>query len=173
MDEAPLGAPSPLEDRTLVFRSAGLLCAFPLHEVREVVLLAQLSRPPGMPAVLEGILNLRGTAVPIVNFNRLFALPERPSGLHTPVMILQGPSGLTGVLVEAVSHVLSTAGLPYLPVRASHSFNQCATAEIHVDETAIHLLSPQRIFLEEEHRSIAEFQSSVQTRLATLRSGQS
>lgn len=72
----------------LIFRTSGLDCAFPLKTVREIVPMARLSVPPGLPSGLAGFLNLRGTAVPIVRLDRLFDLPEQLPGLHTPMIVL-------------------------------------------------------------------------------------
>ena len=60
----------------LVFHLSGLNCAFPLEAVREVVPMASLSSPPGLPSGLLGFLDLRGTAIPIVRLDRLFDLRE-------------------------------------------------------------------------------------------------
>ena len=55
--------------------------------------MASLFRPPTIPSLLEGFLNLRGTAVPVLSLGRLFGLHERPLELHTPLVILRGEMG--------------------------------------------------------------------------------
>ena len=87
----------------LVFHSSGLDCAFPLEAVREIVPMARLSSPPGLPSGLLGFLDLRGTAIPIVRLDRLFDLPEQKPGLHTPMIILRGVLGPIGILVDSRS----------------------------------------------------------------------
>ncbi len=82
----PEGRPQNL----LIFHSSGLDCAFPLEAVREIVPMAMLSSPPGLPSGLAGFLDLRGTAIPIVRLDRLFDLPEQLPGLHTPMIVLRG-----------------------------------------------------------------------------------
>src|SRR5271154_5324993 len=89
----------------LVFHSSGLHCAFPLEAVREIVPMATLSTPPGLPSGLAGVLNLRGTAVPIVRLDRLFDLAEQRPGLHTPMIVLHRALGPIGILVDSVQGI--------------------------------------------------------------------
>src|ERR1700694_4086610 len=88
--------------RLLGFHSSGLGCAFPLEAVLEIVPIAQLSIPPGMPSMLAGFLDRSGTAIPILLLDRLFNLPEQPRALHTPLIILRGVDNPIGFLVGAV-----------------------------------------------------------------------
>ena len=71
------GEPLERTENLLVFHTSGLSCAFPLEAVREIVPMARLSSPPGLPSGLEGFLDLRGIAVPIVRLDRLFDLPAQ------------------------------------------------------------------------------------------------
>jgi purine-binding chemotaxis protein CheW len=157
-----------LQNGLLIFQCHELACAFPLSAVREVVSMTLLWRPPGLPPVFEGFLNLRGTAVPIVRFARLFSLPESAPGMYTPLIILGGADGATGMLVDAVDRIIPTDRNAWRPVRAGHSFNQCLTAEVDVNGTVVHLLSPGQLLLESERHSMAEFQAMAQNRLANL-----
>src|SRR5580658_4307861 len=94
--------PKPGPQNLLIFNLSGLDCAFPLEAVREIVPMATLSCPPGMPSGLAGLLHLRGSAIPIIRMDRLFELPEQLPGLHTPMIILRGVSGPIGILVDSV-----------------------------------------------------------------------
>jgi chemotaxis signal transduction protein len=77
-------------------------CAFPLEAVREIVPMATLATPPGLPSGLAGFLDLRGVAIPIARLDRLFDLPEQRPGLNTPMIILRGAAVPIGVLVNYV-----------------------------------------------------------------------
>jgi hypothetical protein len=59
----------------LLFHLSGQSAAFPVANVHSVAPMASLARPPGLPSVLEGILNLGGAAVPVLRLDRLFHLP--------------------------------------------------------------------------------------------------
>lgn len=161
-----MGSSVQMGDGLLIFRLGGEECAFPVKSVREVVPMVQLVRPPGLPALLEGFLNLRGEAVPVVRLRRLFGLPEGALGLYTPVVILkEGPLAL---LVDEVSGVLSASEEAGLPVQEGNTFNDCVEAEVVLNGRTVHLLSTDRLLLEQERRRIAELQVEAQRRLREL-----
>src|SRR5713226_8157522 len=76
----------------VVFHLAGQLAAVPLENVERIAPMADLVRPPGMPAPLEGILNLGGRAAPVVRLDRLLCLPVRIPGLYSMLIVLKGVS---------------------------------------------------------------------------------
>ena len=128
--------------------------------------MAQLARPPGLPSALEGFLNLGGTAVPVLRLDRLLDLPSRNPGLYSKLIILKGVShGQIAMLVDQVSEIMSVPETTFLPVAKEHSFNACAEAAVPVQGETIHLLSPGRILLEMERRSLSEFQAVEQRSL--------
>src|SRR5271154_4395958 len=98
----------------LIFHSSGLDCAFPLEAVREVVPMARLSAPPGLPSGLAGFLNLRGTAIPIIRLDLLFDLPEQQPGLHTPMIVLHGVRCPIGILANSVGGIVRVASAELL-----------------------------------------------------------
>jgi purine-binding chemotaxis protein CheW len=149
----------------VVFHSSGLDCAFPLETVKEIVPMAMLSTPPGLASCLAGFLNLRGTAIPILRLDRLFALPEQRPGLYTPLIILRAADCPAGVLVASVRRIVSATTAAFLPLPERHIFGDCATASIEVSGDLIYLLSPARILLENESKLLAELQAMEQERL--------
>lgn len=156
------------ERTVVVFQAGGVRGAFPVEQVQEIVPMATLLAPPGMPALLHGFLNLRGTAVPILRFDRLFSTGECFPGLHTPLLIFRIPERPVGLLVDAVSDIVRTTDLSLLPVPADYSFNGSATAELGIASGPAYLFSVERILLEREHRLLSEFQAVAQRRLSDL-----
>jgi purine-binding chemotaxis protein CheW len=149
----------------LIFKAGGVDCAFPLEAVQEVVPMATLFSPPGLPSGLAGFLNLRGTAVPIIRLDRLFELPERQPGLHTPMIVLRGVSSPTGVLVESVHAIVPMPSGRLLDIPEGGTFRGCATAALEVDGEPIHLLSAAALLEANEGRLLADFRDMAQARL--------
>jgi purine-binding chemotaxis protein CheW len=141
-----------------------------VEEVQEIVPMAELARPPGLPSLLEGFLNLRGSAVPILRLDRLFQLPLNNPGLYTPLVILRSIHHPTGLMVDRVTGVFSAPEEACLPVRQKHCFNDCVEAEfvLEPDGGPIHVLSPERLLLHEERCRLAELQATAQQHLTDL-----
>jgi purine-binding chemotaxis protein CheW len=167
----------------LVFHLAGQLAALPLENVQSIVPMAELSRPPGLPSPLEGILNLAGRAVPVWRMDRLLQLPEQRTGLYSMLILLKGisdvPTALLGnsrktgavssapfaLLVDRVTEILSVPEIALLPLGKEDSFNGCAEATVLARGQVIHLLSPERILMKKEREALSEFQAMAQRRI--------
>ena len=157
--------PEPHHD-LLVFHLAGELAALPLENVERILPMAQLARPPGLPSILEGFLNLAGVVVPVLRLDRLLQLPVQRPGLYSMLILVKGAAdGGIAVLVDRVSEVLTVPESALLPVGKEHSFNGCAAAAVAVREDIIHLLSPSQILLKKERESLSEFQAMAQLRI--------
>jgi purine-binding chemotaxis protein CheW len=163
-DVYDMGDPPERTQNLLVFHSSGLNCAFPLEAVREIVPMASLSSPPGLPSGLLGFLDLRGAAIPIVRLDRLFDLPEQKPGLHTPMIVLRGVLGPIGILVESVRGIESVPSSRLLEIPADGTFRGCAMAALELDGDLIHLLSPAALLAANEDRLAADYSAMSQTR---------
>jgi purine-binding chemotaxis protein CheW len=152
----------------LIFHSSGFDCAFPLEAVREIVPMARLSSPPGMPTGLAGFLDLRGTAIPIVRLDRLLDLPEQLAGLHTPMIVLRGVLGPIGILVGSVQGIVPIASVQFLDIPEGRTFQGCATATIELEGDLVHLLSPAALLTANEDRIVADAAALSRARLAHL-----
>ena len=149
----------------VAFRLAGQGFALPVEAVAEVVPIAQLGRPPQMPAAVEGVLNLGGRAVPVLRLDRLLGVAEGRYGLNASILIMRGARPV-GLLVEHVDGVVTAGELQVLPVAEGDSFNGCVVAELADAAGLRHLLSWDRLLLEEERRRLGEFARRAEERLA-------
>jgi purine-binding chemotaxis protein CheW len=163
-----MGAPQESTQNLLVFHSSGLNCAFPLDAVREIVPMARLASPPGLPSGLLGFLDLRGTAIPIVRLDRLFDLAEQKPALYTPMIILRGVLGPIGILADSVRGIVAAPSASFLDIPEDGTFQGCGTAALQLDGELIHLLSPAALLKASEDRMLADYSAMSQARLLHL-----
>ena len=106
---APAGAEESedfAECRSLVFRIAGRVYACDVAAVREVVPLERLTRLPGAPSTILGLMNVRGSIVTVVNAGVVLH-PETAQRVQRMVLLVDvGPRGV-GLSVERVADVRS------------------------------------------------------------------
>jgi purine-binding chemotaxis protein CheW len=158
--------PSDTQRVLLVFQLSGETTAFPLEAVEKIAPMAQLSRPPGMPHSLEGILNLGGIPTPVLRLDKLLDLEPHDPGLYSALIVLKGNAdGPLAVLVDRVLEILSVPESDLVPVAANDSFNACVGATARLRGESIHLLSPERILLRKERQRLSEFKAAVEWRL--------
>jgi purine-binding chemotaxis protein CheW len=62
----------------VVFEVAGQLYGLPASDVRELIRAVAIVPLPRAPAVVEGVINLRGTIVPVLDIRARFRLPGKP-----------------------------------------------------------------------------------------------
>ncbi|SDE72605.1 chemotaxis protein CheW [Desulfuromonas thiophila] len=84
--------------------------ALNIETVREVLDVSTLTRVPRMPAFMCGVINLRGSAVAVVDMRRKFSLPAADETVNTCIIIcevtIDGEGTVLGCLVDAVQEVL-------------------------------------------------------------------
>jgi len=154
--------------RVCLFDLAGQRFGLRLDSVSEVVPMAALSRPPAMPSILEGFLNLRGAAVPVVRTAALLGLPQDPLDLHTTLVIARARELPLALLVDRVAGIISLRPEDLLPIAASDSFNGCVDGRLTMAERTAHVLSLDRLLLEKERQILAQFHAAEDQRLRQL-----
>jgi len=94
----------------LSFALAGDEYAMRLVHVREIIACGTLTRVPGVPSWIRGVLNLRGSVLPVADLALKFGLPETAITPRTCVIVveiqLSGERVAMGVMADAVSEVL-------------------------------------------------------------------
>lgn len=93
----------------LTFVIEDKLFAFDVLKTREVLSLVSITPIPGTPAHMIGVLNLRGSVVPVIDLRRKFGLTETPYTENTAIIIVESNYGdeiiIVGALVDAVKGV--------------------------------------------------------------------
>lgn len=64
-------------NEVLRFDVGDLRCAVPLTHVREVQRAVAVTPLPGAPAIIDGVIDVRGAVIPVIDLGRRFGLPPR------------------------------------------------------------------------------------------------
>jgi purine-binding chemotaxis protein CheW len=94
----------------LSFRLDDEECALDISRVREVLDFTKLTRIPQAPDFLRGVINLRGSVIPVVDLNRKLGIRRTEKTMNTRIIIgevnLEGEQTILGVLADAVHEVM-------------------------------------------------------------------
>ncbi|MGB9662304.1 MAG: chemotaxis protein CheW [Moorellaceae bacterium] len=63
--------------KLVVFELAGELYGLDIFDVREIIKDTPVTRIPRTPAFVEGVVNLRGKLIPVIDLKKRFGLGER------------------------------------------------------------------------------------------------
>jgi purine-binding chemotaxis protein CheW len=105
--EQTLKAGSDDEEQVVVFRLGKEEFGVPIESVQEIVRLPEdMTRVPKAPTAVEGVINLRGAVLPVLDLRRRLGLPpvERSEGQRIVVLLIAGVR--TGFIVDSVAEVL-------------------------------------------------------------------
>lgn len=97
------------ESILLVFRLGGDEFGLPIAAVEEVARVPdQITRVPKTPTFLEGVVNLRGDVLPVIDQRQRFEMPAREAGAGRRLVVVRTERNRAGLIVDSVSEVLRT-----------------------------------------------------------------
>ena len=106
----------------LSFRVGEAEYALPILQVREILAYGDVTRVPGVAGHFRGVLNLRGSVVPVVDLAVRFGHAPAPTTRRTCVVVVElpvrGEKHAVGLVADAVSEVLELATRDVEPVPA-------------------------------------------------------
>lgn len=74
--------------------------------VQEIIRIMQITTVPRAPAFIEGVINLRGKVIPVIDMRKRFGLPVVERDSQTRIIVMEFNQKIVGFLVDAVSEVL-------------------------------------------------------------------
>ena len=92
-----------LRPRVLVVRVGDAEYGIPVEQVREVARADRVTRVPGAPALVRGIVNVRGVVVTVLELSGLLDAPRAVTS--SSIVLLEHGSRLIGLAVDAVRDV--------------------------------------------------------------------
>ena len=95
--------------QVVVFRVGGHEFAFHIFEVQRVIGYQAPAALPKAPRFLEGVLQVEGAVVPVIDLRKRFELPHAPLGPETRLMVVEAEGAVVGAVVDAVVEVLRVA----------------------------------------------------------------
>lgn len=110
--DANIAADPAIQDQNqyLAFLLADEEFAVRILKAREIIEYGAVTKVPGAPPAVRGVINLRGSVVPVVDLALKFGLPEKEVTKRTCVVIVEvengGERATMGVIVDAISQVV-------------------------------------------------------------------
>ena len=78
----------------------------PIMALHEIVRVPEITAVPDAPAHLEGVINLRGKIVSVVDLRRRFGKPATALTRHSRILVVEHRGRLVGMIVDSASEVL-------------------------------------------------------------------
>ena len=111
------------QNQYLTFLLGGEMFAIPILNIKEIIEYGSITTVPMMPAFIRGVINLRGSVVPVVDLSVRFGREKAQITKRTCIVIIEIEVGDekqdVGVVVDSVSEVLE---IPRAEVEQAPSF---------------------------------------------------
>ncbi len=80
--------------------------AIPILSVQEINRMMQITRVPGSPPFIEGVINLRGKIIPVLNLRKRFGMDSVEQSNDARIIVVEVSNRVIGFTVDRVNEVL-------------------------------------------------------------------
>jgi purine-binding chemotaxis protein CheW len=91
----------------VIFRLNGQEYGIDIFRVNEIVPYSNPTKIPNSPEYIEGVLNLRGHVIPVVNLKKRFKLEDSGTDERTRIIVANAGGVVAGFVVDEASEVLT------------------------------------------------------------------
>ncbi|WZP00222.1 chemotaxis protein CheW [Isosphaeraceae bacterium EP7] len=130
------------------FRLDGADYALAITTIREIILMKPITRLPQVPAWIEGLINLRGTVIPLVNLRKRFGLDGLPFDDETRTIVVSVHDKTIGFIVDEVTQVVRIAAdqVQPLPIAMTAIATQYIAGLARLEDRLIIILDIDKLF---------------------------
>lgn len=151
------------EYQFVVFRLAEEEYGVLITQVMEIIRMTPTTKVPRSPHFVEGIINLRGQIIPIVDMKKRFALPATEYTGDSRIIVIQVGSSTFGIQVDSVSEVLRvrSSNIEPAPSIVCGIDTRYITGVAKVDERLLILLDLDMLLSDEEKEQLLQIEESA------------
>ncbi|HTY09824.1 MAG TPA: chemotaxis protein CheW [Bacteroidota bacterium] len=127
-------------------------------KVQEINRMLEVTRVPNAPEYVDGVINLRGKVIPIIDLRRRFGMERREKDKNTRIVVVELEGKVVGFVVDAVSEVLripKSVTEPPPPIVAGIETDYI-TAVGKLEDRLLILLDLEKVLLKEELHAVEE-----------------
>lgn len=126
-------------------------------KVQEIIRTMEITKVPRAPQFVEGVINLRGKVIPIIDLRRRFGLVARSHDKNTRIIVIEINNMIVGFVVDSVSEVLripfSTVEPP--PPVVSGTESEYISGVGKLEDRLLILLDLDRLLSHEEKENLS------------------
>lgn len=143
----------------VTFRVASEEFGIDILSVQEIIRTMEITKVPRAPMIVEGVINLRGKVIPIIDLRKKFGLESKPHDSKTRIIVVDLRGMVVGFVVDEVSEVLripsSTVEPP--PAIVSGIDSEYIDGVGKIEDRLLILLDLDRLLTRDEQQGISGF----------------
>ena len=121
-------------------------------KVQEINKLVQITKVPNAPHFVDGVVNLRGRIIPIIDLRTRLGLPKKEHNKDTRIIVIELNNNTIGFIVDAVSEVLRISSdiIEPPPTISKGIDSDYITSVAKLDDRLLILLDLEKLLSQEE-----------------------
>ena len=121
--------------------------AVDILNVQEINRITEITMVPNSPDYVEGVINLRGKVIPVINLRKKFNFEEKPTDDTSRIIIMEIQGITNGLIVDSVSEVLriSSSSVEAAPPMSSDLQSQFIKGIAKLENRLIILIDLDRL----------------------------
>ena len=125
--------------------------AIAITKIQEIILMKPITRIPQVPDFIEGLINLRGSVIPIINLRKRFGLSPRDVDDETRTIVVNIHDKTVGCIVDAVTQVMriNRDQIQPPPLSVLAVAHQYISGLARLDDRLLIILDIERLFDEQ------------------------
>jgi purine-binding chemotaxis protein CheW len=140
--------------------------AIEITKAKEIILVEGVTHVPQMPDFIEGIINLRGNVIPVIDLRKRFGLAQTALGDQARIVVTRMDSRIIGLIVDSVSQVIKIPlkNIQPPPDTIAHLAGEYLVSIGKIDNKMILILDIEKVFTINQKNTINNSDNkSVQT----------
>ncbi len=146
------------EKQLVVFDLATEAYGVDIGAVREIIRMQDITKVPRCPEFVEGIINLRGNVIPVVDLRKRFSLMVSEQSKDNRIVVVDIVGRDIGVIVDAVNEVLRIQGDSVAPPSSviTTTDSSFLLGIVKLDSSLIILLDLEKVLSDDEMGALDE-----------------
>ncbi len=134
-----------------------------ISAVREIIRMQEITRVPRAPEFIEGVINLRGKVIPVVDLRTRFSMPKGERNGDNRIVVVDVSGQDMGVVVDAVTEVSRVPASSIEPPSTVITSNDSAylTGIVKSEEKLIILLDIARVITEQGELDVSSLRQAA------------
>jgi len=93
-------------EQLVVFQLAHEYYGVDIGAVSTIIRMQDLTAVPQTPHYVEGVINLRGSIIPVIDLRKRFHLAQEPTTKSSRIVVVEANGAMVGMIVDAVAETL-------------------------------------------------------------------
>lgn len=147
-------------DRYLTFYLGEEQYGIAIDRIKEIIAIMKVTNVPKTPAYMRGVINLRGSIIPVVDTRLRFGMETKEEDMHTAIVIVEVDKVNIGFIVDRVEEVASieSSKLSEPPKFGNNIDTDFICSMAQMEENVVMILDVLKLFEADELISLEQIQ---------------